>query len=111
MWLKTAPSSEEVEQLERPENAERLTEISCNRWNRKGHPPVREEVRGSVAWAVDEIAAFQIACRKGGGGADVPLLFFVSGQGPRPECWRSRTVESQWIIERQSYSSKGNTLK
>lgn len=60
MWLNTALSSEEVEQLERPENVETLTEISCIRWDRQGHHPVREEVRRSAARAVDEIAAFQI---------------------------------------------------
>jgi hypothetical protein len=53
-----APSSEEVEQLERPESEETLTEISSIRWNRQGHHPVREEVRGSAPRAVEEIAAF-----------------------------------------------------
>lgn len=61
MWLKTAPPSGEVEQLERPETGETLTEISSIRWDRQGHHPVREEVRRSAARAVEEIAAFQIA--------------------------------------------------
>jgi hypothetical protein len=58
MWLKSAPSSEEVERLEKPENVETLTEISSIRWNRQGHHPVREEVRGSAPRAVEEIAVY-----------------------------------------------------
>jgi hypothetical protein len=84
VWLKTALSSEEVEQLERPENVETLTEISCIRWDRQGHHPVREEVRRSAARAVDEIAAFQIACRKGGGEAAAPPFLFL-GKDPSSE--------------------------
>jgi len=53
---------------------ETLTEISFIRWDRQGHHPVREEVRRSAARAVDEIAAFQIACRKGGASPPALLL-------------------------------------
>jgi hypothetical protein len=76
VWLKTAPHREEEEQLERLEDVETLTEISFIRWDRQGHHPVREEVGRSAARAVDEIAAFQIACRKG---RAAPPAFPVSG--------------------------------
>jgi len=60
---------------------ETLTEISFIRWDREGHHPVREEVRRSAARAVDEIAAYQIACRKGGA---APPALSVSERAKTP---------------------------
>jgi hypothetical protein len=93
VWLKTALSYGEVEQLERPENVEKLTEISCIRWDRQGHHPVREEVRRSATQAVDEIADDQrrnsaharnliesLSCQEGG-----QFLPFLEQSGPVPE--------------------------